>query len=470
MFGFSPAEGAGSMTKQLCTHLRGHIENGTLSPGLRLPPTRRAAQELRIARNIVIEVYEQLTAEGYLVTRTGAGTYVADSIQTHMPVRLLPQQVTAAASSPVRPKEQWIDFDAGTPDLRHFPRKLWSQYLRDVTANEPEHVLDYGDCRGSGALREALVRYLFRVKGIRCSADQIIVTSGTSEGCLLLASAFSDLFRTVYAEEPTIGFIADIFRRLHYAVHPVEVDGHGMIVGQMDPSLPRGLLILTPSHQYPTGSILSIQRRQQAVRLAETCGHYILEDDYNSEFRHKGSPIPPLQLLAPSRVIYAGTFSKTLSPAVKLGFLLVPPDLVDRVLQTKADLNLSASGLTQLALSRFIEDGHFDRHIHKMRGIYRKRRIFLKEQVQRLFGGEVQVLGDEAGMHVQLAFRPEVYGAVDWKGSEAFGVRLSSFDEYARHQGRHPGKIVLGYGKLSEEQIAEGLRRLHAFVQSAKSV
>ncbi|WP_426445763.1 PLP-dependent aminotransferase family protein [Paenibacillus sp. S-38] len=470
MFGFSPAEGAGSMTKQLCSHLRAHIGNGTLPPGLRLPPTRRAAQELGIARNIVIEVYEQLTAEGYLITRIGAGTYVANSIELRSPKSVPPQPAPVPAPVPNRHAGDWIDFDAGTPDLRHFPRKLWSQYMRDVTANEPEHVLDYGDCRGSGALRETLVRYLFRVKGIRCTPDQIIVTSGTSEGCLLLASAFGDMFRAVYVEEPTIGFIADIFKTLHYTVHPVEVDAQGMNVGQIDPSAPQGLLILTPSHQYPTGSILSIQRRQQAVKLAETYGHYILEDDYNSEFRHKGSPIPPLHLLAPDRVIYAGTFSKTLSPAIKLGFLIVPPHLVDRILQTKADLNLSASSLTQMALSRFIEDGHFDRHIHKMRAIYRKRRIFLKEQVQRLFGGETQVLGDEAGMHVQLVFRPEVYGSVDWKGCEAFGVRLSSFDEYARRQGRHPGKIVLGYGKLTEADIAEGLRKLHAFVQSVKSV
>lgn len=462
MFGFIPAADAGSVTKQLCGFLRDQIENGALAPGLRLPPTRKAAQELGIARNIVIEVYEQLTAEGYLTSRSGSGTYIAEGIE----VRNRATKPSASAPmqpSPVIPAAERTDlivFDAGTPDLSRFPRRLWSKYVREAADSEPADVFSYGDVQGTPALREAIADYLHRVKGIRCGIDQLVITSGTSEAFLLLASAFSDRIRAAYVEEPTIGFVGDIFRKFKYDIRPVEVDDQGMNISRIDRSASGGLIVLTPSHQYPTGSILSIQRRQQVVALAEAAGHYIIEDDYDSEFRHKGGSVPPLQLLAPSQVIYAGTFSKTLSPALRIGFLLVPPSLTELVVRTKSGMNLSASAITQSALARFIRDGHFDRHIHKMRAVYKRKRHFLVDQCRRLFGDQVEVVGDEAGMHVQLAFRPDLYGQLDWNRIEAFGVRLSTFDDYAMRMGRSPGKVVLGYGNLTEEQIAEGLRRI----------
>lgn len=470
MFGFIPTTDGGSFTKQLCSFLRENIETGALAPGLRLPPTRQAAQELRIARNIMIEVYEQLTAEGYLTTRVGSGTYISDGIQSR-PLRPLPSsQISQTSRVPASKKqENLIDFDAGSPDLMHFPRRLWSKYVREITNNDPDTVFDYSDVQGTKELRETISQYVYRVKGIRCSSDQIIVTSGTSEAFLLLAASLSDLFRTVYVEDPTIGFVTDIFQKWKYKVHHVDVDQQGMIINRIPASESGGLIILTPSHQYPTGSILSIQRRQQAVRLAETAGHYLLEDDYNSEFRHKGSPIPPLQILAPTRVIYASTFSKTLSPALRIGYLIVPPDLIQRILQTKMELNLTASGITQSVLTRFIEDGHYDRHILKMKAIYKKKRILLVEQCYRIFGDDAKILGDETGMHAQIVFRPDLYGGIDWQQVETFGVRLSTFDDYANSKGNHPGKVVLGYGNLTEGEITEGLLRIHRFLKGSKN-
>ncbi|MDQ0112000.1 MocR-like pyridoxine biosynthesis transcription factor PdxR [Paenibacillus harenae] len=470
MFGFSPVAGAGSVMKQLCGYLREKIESGTLSPGLQLPPTRRAAQELGIARNIVIEVYEQLTAEGYMTSRAGSGTYIASGIEVGSQAsRYSPSlPVLASPVTPAAHQTKLIDFDAGIPDLSRFPRRLWSKYVREITDSEPANVFTYGDVQGTPALREAIADYLHRVKGIRCSTDQIVITSGTSESFLLLASAFSDRYRTVYVEEPTIGFVADIFRKIKYDIHPIEVDHQGMNISRIERSAPSGLIVLTPSHQYPTGSILSIQRRQQTVTLAETAGHYIIEDDYNSEFRHKGGPVPPLQLLAPSRVIYAGTFSKTMSPALRIGFLIVPQSLIELIVRTKTELNLTTSGITQSALARFIMEGHFNRHIHKMRAVYKRKRLFLADQCRRIFGEHVEVVGDEAGMHVQLAFRQDLYGPIDWHRLEEFGVRLYSFDDYAMLKGRYPGKVVLGYGNLTEEEISEGLRRIWQFTEAWK--
>lgn len=469
MFGFRPEAGKGSATKQFCAYLRDQIERGALAAGLKLPPTREAARELGIARNIVIEVYEQLTAEGYLTSRTGSGTYIAEGIEVRpQPPRQPPSASAPASAVPAAPPTKWIEFDAGTPDLSLFPRRLWSKCVRETTESEPAGLLAYGDIQGTPALREAIADYLYRMKGIRSDIDRIVITSGTSEAFLLLAAAFAERCRAVYVEEPTIDFSRDIFRKWGYDLHPVEVDRQGMDIGRIGGSSPRGLIVLTPSHQYPTGSILPIQRRQQAVALAETAGHYIIEDDYDSEFRHKGSPVPPLQLLAPSRVIYAGTFSKTLSPALRIGFLVVPAELVGLVVRAKTELNLTASSLTQSALARFMKEGHYDRHILKMRAVYRRKRLFLADQCRRLFGDRAEVLGDDAGMHVQLAFQQELYGAIDWRELEAFGVRLYAIDDYAVWKGRYPGRAVLGYGNLTEDEMAEGLRRIHRFAEARK--
>ncbi|MET3549732.1 GntR family transcriptional regulator/MocR family aminotransferase [Paenibacillus favisporus] len=354
--------------------------------------------------------------------------------------------------------------------MSHFPRRLWSKYVREITDSAAEDIFSYGNIQGLPALREAIAGYLYRVKGMACSMDQIVITSGTSEGILLLASTLSDRFHTVYTEEPTIGFVGDIFQRLNYTIHPVEVDHQGMQIHRIEHNFPAGMIVLTPSHQYPTGSILSIQRRQMAIALAEKAGHYIIEDDYDSEFRHKGGPVPPLQLLAPSKVIYAGTFSKTLSPALRIGFLVVPPELIEPVIRTKTELNLTTSGIMQSALARFILDGHFDRHIHKMRAIYKRKRVYIAEQCRRLFGDRVELLGDEAGMHVQLHFKQDAYGPMDWHNMEGLGVRLSSFEDYAVLKGRSPGKVVLGYGNLTEREIAEGLRRIQQFTESWRRI
>ncbi|WP_199617679.1 MocR-like pyridoxine biosynthesis transcription factor PdxR [Paenibacillus alkalitolerans] len=465
MFGFRQGEHQGSVMMQLCTHLRAMIESGDLQAGFKLPPTRTAAQELGIARSIIIEVYEQLIAEGYLDSRVGSGTFVAGGIQVRF--RRLAEPGAwqiPAESARIAANNGVIDFRGGAPDPRLFPRRLWGKYLRETADRTGEELLDYGDIRGDSALRSALASYLFRVKGIRCHPEQVVIVSGSSEGFLLIATACSQMVRTVYVEEPTIDIVPAIFRRIGYTLSPVDVDEKGMDIDRIGPEEPGGLLVLTPSHQYPTGSVLPIQRRQQVVRLAEAAGHYIIEDDYDSEFRHSGVPIPPLQTLAPSRVIYSGTFSKTLSPSLRLGFLVLPPQLADTVIRTKADLNLFAPTIAQHALAKFIKDGHFDRHVQRMKQVYKRRRGVLAEALKRHFGDGVDIRGDEAGMHLQASFEEGRCARLKWEEAEAFGVRLNSLEDYALGKGRHHHQVVLGYGKLDDKEIAEGVARLRRFI------
>ncbi|MCR2802729.1 MocR-like pyridoxine biosynthesis transcription factor PdxR [Paenibacillus soyae] len=458
-----------SVTRQICDLLRQMIESGRLPAGTRLLPTRVLAKEWGIARNGIIEVYEQLTAEGYLEGRVGAGTYVAEGI-TPVPRKSeapAPAPSKAALSDGVRTRDL-IDFASGVPDDESFPRSAWAKELRYAAESISEDSLGYGSIQGSMELREVIRDYVFRTKGIICEADQIIIVSGASEAIMLIAHSLASEFRSVYLEDPTIGFTQDIFRALNYTVIPVEVDQHGMAVDTLSRLEACHLMLLTPSHQFPTGSLLSIQRRQQAIRMAAESEAYLIEDDYDSEFRLKGVPVPPLQTLAPDRVLHVGTFSKTLTPSIRIGYAIVPPHLTERLLETKEMLNLYTPFVIQKALSRFIRGGHLDRHIHAMKKEYRKRRALLKEQLRQAFGENAALLGDEAGMHLQVCFQPaSLYSGIDWEKSVLFGVRVDPADDYRlRKPGKSEPRIVLGYGNLYEERIVEGVRRLASFVRA----
>lgn len=453
-----------SITSQLCSQIRGKIRCGELTEGTRLPPTRKLAQEFGIARNVAVDVYEQLTAEGYLVGQTGSGTYVAggiDASASGIGGDTEPFEFPGHAGH--NEDEDVIDFMTGTPDLRHFPKTMWAKYLKTAAEQSSGSVHDYGNIMGEEELRTVLSAYLFRVKGMRCHPDQIVIVSGSSEGLALIAQALYPQYRSVYLEDPTIELAQNIFRRMHYRIKPVEVDQAGMKLHEIDRFEEGHFMLLTPSHQFPTGSILSIQRRQQAVKLAELAGSYLIEDDYDSEFRLKGVPIPPLHTLSPSRVIHVGTFSKTLAPGLRIGFLVVPRQLVRTVWNVKEELNLRTPAVLQKALAHFIREGRLDRHIHKMKGIYKHRRNLLIGALKRHFGEQIAIGGDEAGMHLQVEFPKEPYTNVDWQQSVPYGVKINSVDDFCLIKGNHTNKILIGYGNIGEEDIERGIQRLHHF-------
>jgi len=333
MYGITIDKGSAlSVTRQLCMQLRAMIESGQLKEGTRLLPTRVLAKEWGIARNVVIEVYEQLTAEGYLECRVGSGTYVAEGIMLapRVGARVVASEAPASGMAHAD-RSDIIDFATGIPDLELFPRTAWARYVRNAAESFADAEAGYGDIRGEWNLRCAIRDYVFRAKGIQCSPEQIFICSGASEGLMLTALSLSPSFHSIYMENPTIEFTRDIFEQSGYKLVPVEADRNGMNIDSLNGMAPEHLALLTPSHQFPTGSLLSIQRRQRAIRLAEEADSYLIEDDYDSEFRLRGIPVPPLQTLSPSRVIYVGTFSKTLSPNLRIGFLIVPPALTDRI-------------------------------------------------------------------------------------------------------------------------------------------
>lgn len=464
-------QSAQSATRQICDQLREMIQSGQLEAGTRLLPTRVLAKEWGIARNIVIEVYEQLTAEGYLEGRMGSGTYVTEGIVstifTFADSTSNKAELKDTQTHPF-PQSNIIHFATGLPDQALFPRSAWARALKAAAETADAEHSGFGDIRGDLSLRSAIRDYIFRAKGIRCSEDQIFIVSGTTEGISLLAQSLSSRYHSVYLENPTIGFTRDIFQLQRYHIVPVEVDQNGMNVDRMTRFESGHLVLVTPSHQFPSGSLLSIKRRQKAIRMAEEADTYLIEDDYDSEFRLRGLPVPPLHTLSPARVIYAGTFSKTLAPSLRIGFLVVPSNLTELFAEMKEKLNLYTPHVLQKALSHFIDSGQLERHILAMKKVYKKRRNCLKERLHDAFGTDISVSGDEAGLHLLVQFMEPRLGRLPWKETTKFGFLVETTDEYHLTPSFPSGTtgIVLGYGNLTDKQIEEGVQRIRKFVTS----
>ncbi|MBH5316201.1 PLP-dependent aminotransferase family protein [Paenibacillus sp. GSMTC-2017] len=454
-----------SVTRQICQQLRDLIESGQLTAGTRLLPTRELAKDWGIARNVVIEVYEQLTAEGYLDCRVGSGTYVAEGIVSTASLKINPTVLDFKDEQDTTITQQdIIDFATGIPDIDLFPKNSWAKYLKDAAETDYNVDYGYGDIQGDKKLRVAIRDYLYRAKGIICSSNQVMIVSGASEGISLIAQTLSNKFHSVYLEDPTIHFTRDIFQMMNYDIKPVDVDQNGMIVDSL-PKLEDGhLLLLTPSHQFPTGSLLSIQRRQLAIHLADQYDSYVIEDDYDSEFRLKGIPVPPLQTLSPNRVIYVGTFSKTLSPSLRIGFIIIPSHLIDAFATMKCKLNMYTSLNIQRALSQFILDGQYERHIHSMKKVYKKRRNLLIDRLTHTFGNHISISGDDAGMHLQVQFQTKQYSNLPWNDTGSYGFRVEHSDDYKKSERPYQAGIILGYGNLHTDKIEEGVRRVHRFI------
>lgn len=455
-----------SITRQLCDQLRDLIIQGKLKPGTRLPPTRKLSEEYKIARNIVIEVYEQLIAEGFLETITGSGTFVAEGI---LPMIKGDNNISIKRETYKEKDTDIIDFMSGVPDLKLFPYRQWMKCFKEAMELPKEEILGYGSTSGDFSLRKNIADYLLRFRGIHCYPEQVIIISGASQGFLLIAKTFSDTFNSICLEEPNVDFIPDIFSKMNYTLEPVEVDDYGIKVENFVTTKERKLILLTPSHQFPTGSILSIQRRQMVIEWAKKTDSLIIEDDYDSEFRFKGVPIPPLLNLDNERVIYVGTFSKNLSPGLRLGFLILPQRLCDNLKKIKYDLNMFSPQINQKILSLFISHGYFERHIYQMNKVYKKKWQTLTQTLKDSFGDDIKIQGSEGGLHIALEFNPQKYSHIDWEKSVEYKVKVYPFNLYSLKNKEYKNKIVLGYGNLSLDEIKKGVERLFSFVNSSFS-
>jgi len=425
--------------------LRGAVRAGRLRPGTRLPSSRALAADLGIARNTVAEVYSQLVAEGWLTAQTGSGTSVAP--------RRAPDPGTEAAARPEMAMPRY-DLRAGVPDLSAFPRRAWLATARKVLATTPDHLLGYPDPRGVPQLRAALADYLARARGVTADPAHIVICAGFAHGLSGISRALRSAGASTLAVE-AYGHQAhrDIAAGQGLRLRPLPVDEMGAVIGE---AAGADAVLLTPAHQFPLGVTLHPRRRREAADW----GGVVIEDDYDGEFRYDRQPVGALQTLAPDHVIYAGTASKSLAPGLRLGWLVVPPRLLDAV---TAELAAGPSALDQLTLADFITTGGYDRQIRRARLAYRRRRDRLAAALRRQ---GLHVTGIAAGLQAVLEFsRTDLERAVVARASQ-HGVAVDGLERYRAGEGPPAGDgragLVIGYGRPPEHAFTTALARLCA--------
>ncbi|MFB6620019.1 PLP-dependent aminotransferase family protein [Streptomyces sp. NPDC056367] len=438
--------------------LREAARSGRLAAGTRLPSSRSLAVDLGIARNTVAEAYAELVAEGWLTARQGSGTRVAE--------RARPRRTAAAATGRVRRPARGgpaHDLQPGSPDLSGFPRAAWLSAARRALTNAPNEAFGYAvDARGRTELREALAGYLARARGVYADPERIVLCAGFVHGLSLLAGALrARRVREVAVEGYGLDIHRDLLVKAGLRTRPLGVDAEGARTGELGAGGPGvGAVLLTPAHQFPTGVALTPARRAAAVDWARTTGGLILEDDYDGEFRYDRQPVGALQGLDPDRVVYLGTASKSLAPGLRIGWMVLPPGLVEEVLAVKGPTDWTSSALEQLTLAEFITSGAYDRHVRGMRLRYRRRR----DELVAAVGDRVGVSGIAAGLHAVLDL-PE--GATERSVIQSAAWQDLVLDGLSRH--RHPEAdlpprpaVVVGYGTPSDSAWNPALAALSA--------
>jgi len=457
------------LSGEIYRQMRRAIIDGRLRPGQFLPSSRELARRLSVARTTVTVAYDRLAGEGFLSSRVGAGTFVNEQFAPSSG-----KTKRRLADGPLQPRRIWdsiplvrafaapapFDFRTGRPDALLFPHDRWRRLVSRQLRSDVVREGVFGDPPGHRGLREAIARHIGVARGVEASLDDVTVVSGTQQALDVVARTLLEPGDLVAVEDPGYWPIKWLFESLGVRVNGVPVDQHGLIVE----ALPRHakLVFVTPSHQHPLGVSMSLSRRRALLTWAEQNHSAIVEDDYDSEFRYESRPIEPLKTLDKSgRVVYVGSFSKTMLPTLRLGFLVTPPSISAAIRKAKQVADWHTSLPLQMALARFIDDGGFARHIRKMRSIYRVRHDMVVNGLNEEFADQLQIIPSNVGLHVAtFARRASVdeINAIVRRASDA-GVEVHALSRFAVQAPPRPG-LVLGYGAISASNIEEGLRRL----------
>lgn len=442
--------------RQLYEALRRAMLDGKLAAGERLPSSRELTTDLQLSRNTVVSALNQLGVEGYLVSRVGSGTFVNDNLPKPASQRWATTPTTHAADLSQRGialstkfcshQLEMQPFTPGIADFSAFPVALWQRLQNKHWRMTYPDMLDYSHSGGYAPLRRAVADYLRVFRSVPLDVDQIIITSGTQQSLELCSQLLADHGDTVWMEDPAYWGAANVFIATGLVAHPVDVDHEGMAPCPADQTKPPRLIYTTPSHQYPTGAVMSLVRRQQLLAIAQTHNAWILEDDYDSEFRFSGPPISSLAGLAKeARVLYLGSFSKVLYPGLKLGYLVVPKRLAAAFKQAHYDLNRPGQMPMQAALAEFIELGYFARALRKARASYAQRRHSLLEALQPCLGEKAQITGAEQGLHLCLRLPADLDDVQLTQRIAAQGLTVRPLSAYCLQRTDARG-LVIGYG------------------------
>jgi GntR family transcriptional regulator / MocR family aminotransferase len=455
-------EASDPLHRQIETSLRERIRSGALPAGVALPASRVLADELSVSRGVVVEAYAQLVAEGYLTSRSGSYTQVARRAVS--PAAAAPQR-SVPARAPRRPA---VDFGYGRLDPQSFPRAVWLRSMRRVLAEAPDERLGYLDGRGAVELRTALAAYLNRVRGTNADPDRIVITSGYAQAASLLLGILAARGATTLAvEDPSSNDDARLVARaLGLRVIGVPVGADGMEIDALS-DLEADALILTPSHQWPLGGVLSAPARAAVLAWAQRTGAIVLEDDYDAEYRYDRAPVGAIQGLDPDRVIYAGTASKTLAAGLRLGWLVLPDNLVEPLADAKLLADRGSPILDQLTFADFLTRGELDRHLRRLRPVYRCRRDALLAALAEHLP-ELEPVGIAAGLHLVAWLPDDVDEATVLAAAAEQGVAVAPVSDFQLTPTRRAG-LIFGYSSLDERAITDGIARLARAVESARA-
>ncbi len=465
-----PGRGTRQVGRDLHRQLRSAIVGGRLQPGLRLPATRDLAAVLGISRNTVVTAYDLLLSEGYVSACGRRGTVVADFLSrpaqrersaaaSGRDARLSPLW-RAPATIPIGRRDACrFDFSVGMPDSQSFPFAVWRRLAARALRAASRTPAGYGEPQGRLALREAIAGHISFARAIACGADEIVVTAGAQQAFDLLARILVTAGKTVVAvEEPGYPPLRNVLTAAAANVVSVPVDSEGLRVDHLPPNTK--VICVTPSHQFPLGVHLSLARRTALLDFARARGAVVIEDDYDGEFRYAGKPLDALKTLDRGEsVFYVGTFSKSLFPALRLGFVIAPPWAQPSLVAAKQLADWHAPLIAQDVLSAFIAEGHLARHVRRMRGVYRERREVLEHALERFCGSELRAVGIGAGLHLATHLDHALSASALIDRARAAGIWLEGIQRCATTDRKSNG-IVFGYGAIGSREIGEGVRRL----------
>lgn len=462
--------------------IKNEIVSGKLLRGEKLPSTRRLAQGLSVSRSTVDLAYEQLRAEGYIKAEPCRGFFVCDITglySLHQEIQKEGEIVSRGAKA-LRESGQrlpLINFSPYAVDTENFPYNIWRRLSKNVLLDDREELLLAGDGQGDRVLRETIAAYLHQARGVNCLPDQIIVGAG-NEYLEILLSQILGRKQTVLMEDPGYPQAYRTFLNMGYKVITVPALEDGLCMSEVRRLAP-SLVYVMPSHQFPVGSVMTLGKRLELLEwAAEGEGRYLIEDDHDSEYRYRGKPIPSLQSIDRfGRVIYLGTFSKSIAPSLRISYLVLPPKLLERYHCVCGFYAATVPRMQQELVNSFIREGHFERHLNKMRGIYRARHDFLLAELKKRRWVR-RVIGEHAGLHLLVEVQTQEREEELCRRAEEFGVRVSGIRRYYLKQGEEAAcmeecasgngefgtypVLLLGYGRLCEQELAQGLEGLDA--------
>lgn len=459
---------------QIYEYIRDEIRTGKLPRGEKLPSTRSLAEYLQVARSTVDSAYGQLVAEGYLEAQPHKGYFVC-SVEELLDISPISgcaaskelldkgQGETSVSLTDRKEKEPLYDFSPHAISLKDFPFATWKKITRNILVDANSEMFARGDAQGDFSLRETIARYLHSSRGVNCIPDQIVMGAGTDYLFLLLEKILGRHV-PIAMEEPTYERAYRIFQSFAYEITAIPVDGNGMSVEKLRESGAR-LAYVMPSHQYPTGIVMPIGRRLELLKWAvEKPDRYLIEDDYDSEFRYRGKPIPSLQASdGIGKVIYMGTFSKSIAPAIRVGYMVLPLSLLEEYRNNCGCYASTVSRIDQRILNEFIRDGYFERYLNKMRKIYREKHDYLLTLLQPFEKG-FRISGENAGLHLLLTSQKEITEEELLLSARREGIRLYGMSQACMEEQKikraFRNTVLLGYGALDKAELKQGMELL----------